>query len=885
MEALFLQIFKLSISASFLVLAAIVLRLLFRRAPKWIACGLWALVGVRLLLPFRIESAVSVAPDPAPVAQLVLPAAQSVRVSLTAPAPVPAAAAPVSVTAILAWVWLAGLAAMALYAFFSTAVLRRRLSESVPYSEGIRCSDRADTPFVLGIFRPVIYLPSNLCEDDVPYILAHERAHIRRRDHIWKPLGFALLSVYWFNPVLWLAYILLCRDIEAACDERVIREMSEEGRRAYSGALLNCAVKRRSITACPIAFGEGGVKGRIKSVMNYRKPAFWLIILAVLASVIAAVCLLTTRPTPETTNAERPMLFMDGKYYVDPYMPESTLPAGYIFAGELTRAQANNTGLEGTGYYANPDSFDFYTYQLCGTPTGLDTVDSENRQLAYLRWIPADFDAIAERRLTMDAVLLLAQKGSELTWADFDRYACEPTGYHFEALGEAPAVLRTYPIDKNYEVVIGGSSTEKAPEYIILRNRDVNAWVDLRTQNAEEFVAAYQPEIKPYLTLDDVKQLAKKGMELTVEDFEPYDSKLMGSGISFLYFPMLDGYSLRIAMEDPLQLFEVRPFSITLSDGFAMIDIRVSDVEQFLALPRPTVTEDSYFNDFEISDSTVKLKCHLCIDNPRNESVAVTINGDFGADVGLVTQTSLAASHPNAPTDTVFTLKPGENSFNVEFIAPYGGIPTKHDRLLPPITLRLWDPYENGDEEPEPAELPQLVLVNGILYENTGRESDIDARCGTMDGAIESAVESWQEPTEERQSNFGTGYEFQYVTNEEIDVVIDGKWMIFRSTEPFPARYFCTSATPEEEPSCLILENGWFEFRVSQHFAIVYFGRYTLTDSTLTLNALDGENFVFDRTDDGFRFRADSSTLLPSNPYSEGADPESPFGDGAIFKP
>ena len=879
MEALFIQIVKLSISASLLALAAVVLRPLFRRAPKWIPCALWALVGLRLVLPITVHSRVSVVPDPVVITTQVRAYTAAVREEAAA---LPAASPAVSVTRVLAWVWLAGVCAMLVYFLASSAALHRRVRGSSIRSEGVRVSEWAQTPFVLGVLRPVIYLPAQLAEEDLPYILAHERAHIRRGDQIWKPLGFVLLSVYWFDPVLWLAYILLCRDIEAACDERVIREMSAEGRRAYSCALLNCAVHRRVISACPIAFGEVGVKARIKSVMNYRRPAFWIILLAVLASVIAAVCLLTTKKAPETPNAERPMLYMDGKYYVDPYMPESTLPAGYTLAGELTAEQANNTGLEGTEYYVNPDSFDYYTYQLCGTPVSLDTVDSENRQMAYLRWIPADFDAIAERRLTMDAVLMLAQKGSALTWTDFDRYACEPAGHHFEALGDTPAVLRTYPIDKNYEVVIGGSSTEKAPEYIILRNRDVNAWVDLRTQNAEEFVAAYQPEIKPYLTLDDVKQLAKKGMELTVEDFEPYDSKLMGSGISFLYFPMLDGYSLRIAMEDPLQLFEVRPFSITLSDGFAMIDIRVSDVEQFLALPRPTVTEDSYFNDFEISDSTVKLKCHLCIDNPRNESVAVTIYGDFGADVGLMTQTSLAASHPNAPTDTVFTLKPGENSFNVEFIAPYGGIPTKHDRLLPPITLRLWDPYENGDDE-EPN--PQRIFVNGILYENTGRESDIDARCGTMDGAIESSVESWQEPTEERQSNFGTGYEFQYVTNEEIDVVIDGKWMVFRAPEPLPRKYICKTAAPETDPPYLDLTNGWFEFCVSPQNDKTYWGWYTLESGILTLNAVEGETFVFDRTDDGFRFRADSSTPLPTYPYSEGTAPQPPFGDGAVFTP
>lgn len=794
MEALFIQIVKLSISASLLALAAVVLRPLFRRAPKWIPCALWALVGLRLVLPITVHSRVSVVPDPVVITTQVRAYTAAVREEAAA---LPVASPAVSVTRVLAWVWLAGVCAMLVYFLVSSAALHRRVRGSSIRSEGVRVSEWAQTPFVLGVLRPVIILPTGLAEEDLPYILAHERAHIRRGDQIWKPLGFVLLSVYWFDPVLWLAYILLCRDIEAACDERVIREMSAEGRRAYSCALLNCAVHRRVISACPIAFGEVGVKARIKSVMNYRRPAFWIILLAVLASVIAAVCLLTTRKAPETPNAERPMLYMDGKYYVDPYMPESTLPAGYTLAGELTAEQANNTGLEGTEYYVNPGSFDYYTYQLCGTPTGLDEVDSENRQMAYLRWIPVDFDAIAERRLSMDAVLMLAQKGSELTWADFDRYACEPTGYHFEALGDTPAVLRTYPIDKNYEVVIGGSSTEKAPEYIILRNRDVNAWVDLRTQNAADFVDAYQPK----------------------ENF----------GVEGL-----------------------------------------------------TITEDSYFGDFEISGDTVKISCNLCINNTRNDIELVYIIGDFSADAGLVAQSPVMASKPGAPKDTVFQILQGENHYSVEFIAPYGGTPTKNDRLLPPITLRLWDPYENGDDE-EPN--PQRIFVNGILYENTGRESDIDARCGTMDGAIESSVESWQEPTEERQSNFGTGYEFQYVTNEEIDVVIDGKWMVFRSTEPFPARYFCKSATPEDEPSCLILENGWFEFRVSQHFAIVYFGRYTLTDSTLVLNALDGENFVFDRTDNGFIFRADAASPLPVNPYSEGADPQPPFTDGAVFAP
>lgn len=872
MEALFIQIVKLSISASLLALAAVVLRPLFRRAPKWIPCALWALVGLRLVLPITVHSRVSVVPDPVVITTQVRAYTAAVREEAAA---LPVASPAVSVTRVLAWVWLAGVCAMLVYFLASSAALHRRVRGSSIRSEGVRVSEWAQTPFVLGVLRPVIILPTGLAEEDLPYILAHERAHIRRGDQIWKPLGFVLLSVYWFDPVLWLAYILLCRDIEAACDERVIREMSAEGRRAYSCALLNCAVHRRVISACPIAFGEVGVKARIKSVMNYRRPAFWIILLAVLASVIAAVCLLTTKKAPETPNAERPMLYMDGKYYVDPYMPESTLPAGYTLAGELTAEQTNNTGLEGTEYYVNPESFDFYTYQLCGTPVSLDTVDSENRQMAYLRWIPADFDAIAERRLSMDAVLMLAQKGSELTWTDFDRYACEPTGYHFEALGDTPAVLRTYPIDKNYEVVIGGSSTDKVPEYIILRNRDVNAWVDLRTQNAADFVEAYQPAEKQPMTRDDVKHLAKYGQNLTWEQFEPYQASEVTD--ERRVYVIDNEYTLYVIGNE-------KPTSVLLSDGSYTTDIlKLKNIGYFVSFEHPTLKKDkSWFRDFEIVGDVVNLYCRVCIDNPSNAELLVQLVGDFREDEGLVTQTLLTACHWDFQTTAYFFLEPGENSFDVVFSAPYGGIPVKHDRLLPPITILSADALD----EAVIAEMNgELLFVNGTLYKNTGRESTMDARCGTMDGAVESAVEAGQVPTEERQSNFGTGYEFQYVTNEEIDVVIDGKWMVFRAPEPLPRKYICKTAAPETDPPYLDLTNGWFEFCVSPQNDKTYWGWYTLESGILTLNAVEGETFVFDRTDDGFRFRADSSTPLPTYPYSEGTAPRPPFGDGAVFTP
>ena len=307
MEALFLKILSLSLGATYVAAAVIALRFLLKRTPKWIVCAMWGLVAIRLLCPFTLESAVSLAPSPdfRPVplisanqpetpGQTPRPAAAqpaqagAVQAPTESPAQAPTfapAEAPVESqtptqrgTALFARVWLLGAAGMLGYLIFSTLRLHRRVGVSIPMAENVRCSESVDTPFVLGVFRPTIYLPASVSPEDVPYVLAHERTHIRRRDHWWKPLGFVLLSVYWFNPVLWLAYVLLCRDIEAACDERVIRDMAAEGRRAYSTALLRCSMSRDAIAACPLAFGETGVKERIRAVASYKKPAFWTIL-------------------------------------------------------------------------------------------------------------------------------------------------------------------------------------------------------------------------------------------------------------------------------------------------------------------------------------------------------------------------------------------------------------------------------------------------------------------------------------------------------------------------------------------------------------------------------------------------------------------------------
>ncbi len=313
MAAVFLKLLNLSISASWLVLAVLVLRLISKRSPKWVNVLLWGIVALRLVLPFSIESAVSLIPsaetvspaavqfDPAPtITSGVSVIDNAVNPSLSEHfAAVPTASVnPLYVwTEIAGWVWLIGLGAMLLYALVSYLRLRRRVSVSLCVRENIYLCDAISSPFILGVVKPHIYLPSTLDEVQRQNVLSHEQAHLARRDHWWKPLGFALLAVYWFNPVLWLAYALLCRDIELACDERVIRTMDESAVKTYSTVLLACSMPRKAVITCPLAFGEVGVKERVKNALHYKKPAFWVVAASVTVCIVVAVCFLTNPPT------------------------------------------------------------------------------------------------------------------------------------------------------------------------------------------------------------------------------------------------------------------------------------------------------------------------------------------------------------------------------------------------------------------------------------------------------------------------------------------------------------------------------------------------------------------------------------------------------------
>lgn len=340
MGALFVDFLNISITASYIILAVILIRLIFPKIPKKFICILWAIAGIRLVLPFSIESIFSLIPS-AETFDPVLSNTKGLQIN----SGISAIDTPVNdylgdryyegvtvaanlkdiAASVAAIVWIIGIAAILLYGIISYIRVKKTVTGAVLLKDNIWQSEKVVSPFILGIFKPKIYIPFNMDAETANYVIAHENAHLKRRDHWIKPLGFLILAVYWFNPLVWAAYVLLCKDIERACDEKVIAQMSEDGRKEYASALLECAVNRRRIAACPLAFGETGLKERVKGVMNYKKPAFWVIILAVIACIVAAICFLTNPKTDsEYIDSGYRLSVQTDTYYVTGNFPDDT---------------------------------------------------------------------------------------------------------------------------------------------------------------------------------------------------------------------------------------------------------------------------------------------------------------------------------------------------------------------------------------------------------------------------------------------------------------------------------------------------------------------------------------------------------------------------------
>ncbi len=369
MENLFIKLFNISVTASFVVLAVILVRFIMKKSPKWIICILWSLVGLRLVFPFSIESVLSLIPSAetlptdimvthTPEIHSGIPFINSSVNPIISEAFKPnltTSANPMQIIIFIASIiWLVGICAMFIYSAVSYFNLKRKVSASVKKIDNIYYCDTIKSPFILGVIKPKIYLPSNIKSNNYNYVIAHEKAHIKRLDHIWKPFAFLVLSIYWYNPFLWLAYILFCRDIETACDQRVIKKMKTEEIKGYSTALLNFSTTKKSITACPLAFGEVGVKNRIKSILNYKKPTFWIIIISAILAVIIAVCFLTVPKEKPKTESNLPtvqnltcfsphqMAYDDGTYS---YVPSIDTFLCYCLDNDLNLYTINSNNL------------------------------------------------------------------------------------------------------------------------------------------------------------------------------------------------------------------------------------------------------------------------------------------------------------------------------------------------------------------------------------------------------------------------------------------------------------------------------------------------------------------------------------------------------------
>ncbi len=352
MSAIFIKLINMSITASVLALAVLLLNAIFKKLPRFVSVILWAFVAVRLILPFNFESEISLIPSgetlPQNITDTAVPqinsnlpfidsAVDGILVENFTHGDAESIAPMQLFFDIASTVWVIGVAVMLLYSVISYIRIKRRLREAVPLftkKERIYICDYIPSPFILGLIKPKIYMPSVISRADAECVIAHEKAHIARRDYIWKPLAFLLLSVYWFNPILWVAYIIFCRDIEQATDEKVIKSKGEEIKIQYSKALLNCSGDRRFITACPVAFGENAIKGRIRNVLNYKKPAFWVIAVSVIAVAVIPIFFLTN-PKPAPAD-EMPTEPNEGEFFLDTIVID--VESGYMLARNIVFA-------------------------------------------------------------------------------------------------------------------------------------------------------------------------------------------------------------------------------------------------------------------------------------------------------------------------------------------------------------------------------------------------------------------------------------------------------------------------------------------------------------------------------------------------------------------
>ena len=477
MDDVFLKLVNLSISASWLILAVLVLRVVLKKAPKWVMPLLWGVVALRLVCLFSIESALSLIPSAETIpSEIVTETREPVLYEqatldiVTNPTLPSAAEVPVGVSRqqaqvdfnIYSVLWLAGMAALLVHALVSAGKLKRKLATAILLRDNIYESEFVDSPFVFGVVKPNIYLPMHMDEGTAAHVIAHERAHLARRDHWWKVLGYLVLALHWFNPLVWVAYILFCRDIELACDEKVVRGLDGAARADYSQALLSCAAPKRAVAACPLAFGEGNIKTRVKSALHYKKPAFWVAAAAVLAVVIVAVCFLTNPRSERGSLVWAQKLNAADVASIELYVPAEEEARQYkkLDTEEMAQAVELINSSRGT-YIEKPETV------YAGLPVWFlltmddGTVHAVGSVVGHYLIIDGDtFDADVENQAEWENYVLKGDSASPINMADRLSYALYGMTTGVYTLGEA--VFEDSVWETSYEETF--ANTKSTPE-------------------------------------------------------------------------------------------------------------------------------------------------------------------------------------------------------------------------------------------------------------------------------------------------------------------------------------------------------------------------------------------------------------------------------------
>ena len=740
MNEFFLKIINMSISASWLIFAVLILRLVLKKAPKWVNVLLWGIVAIRLICPFSFESALSLIPSAETFPKKIISGPSFDVQSGITPVDnrindylgdryfegvtVPANNGNTIMT-ILTIVWTIGILLLVAYTVISYWRLHREIDTAVRYKDNIFQSENVSSPFVLGLIKPRIYLPFKLDGQDMEHVVAHEQAHIRRKDHWWKPLGFLLLTIHWFNPLMWLAYVLLCRDIELACDEKVIKGLSNEQRADYTQALVACSVNRRMIAACPLTFGEVGVKERVKSVMNYKKPAFWVIIIAVIVCVGVAVCFLT--------NPKQ-----------DRYTLRIVVPAGsqeeFVYTDEEVSTVRNSIKIWSGDGLGDTEVLLFPVNKTAET----------GYTATYLtHGMPVEFDAEKD------------------TWFKI--------GVNMQNSTNEDIIV--YVEVENVEVRIVDEINSVIEWFDYLETPDEMKWDGSLEISLTEF-----PDVTFRWTYGEM--LAVKGSKSTslytgMPIWNAYFCDLTGDGLPELCSSISWGSGM---IDNRVIIYDyANGVSYELSDrGYFDFTLRQDHQDG-----RLYVDKTKYHTDELVETGRLVFKNHC-----------IQIEG-FSNEAHQVFQAEILEDH-----NGYYLVKPVEGSWELNS-ADRIEVPIRNahpspepeigdvieieysGEILETYPARIADVYGiKVIKQTETWDLIPMVMVNGTLYLDTGHESKIEARCGVMDGEITSQVDGNKQPSVDNQSNFGTGYGYQYgATEGTIELFMNGKWWIFATEE------------------------------------------------------------------------------------------------------